>query len=83
MNRTRTVKHTESAPEEMRKEYRFDYGKGRPNRFAKEMAGASPLVVVVVDSDVAEVFGTAESINRALRALISAVPGAKGKTAQR
>lgn len=83
MKRTQTDKQTKPATAEMRKEYRFDYDKGRPNRFAKKMAAASPLVVVV-DSDVAEVFNTAESINRALRALISAVPGAsKGRTAPR
>jgi hypothetical protein len=81
MKKTRTGNRTKPASEEMRKEYRFDYGKARPNRFAKQMADASPLVVVV-DSDVAEVFGTAESINNALRALISAVPGARGKPAQ-
>jgi hypothetical protein len=81
MKKTRIAKRTKPASEEMRKEYRFDYGKAQPNRFAKQMADASPLVVVV-DSDVAEVFGTAESINNALRALISAVPGARGKTAQ-
>ena len=67
----------------MRKEYLFDYGDRRPNRFAKQMGTASPLVVVV-DSDVAEVFRTAESINRALRALIMVVPAtSRGKTAQR
>ena len=81
MKRTRTVGRAKLAPEKMRREYRFDYSKGRPNRFAKQMASASPLVVV--DSDVADVFSTAVSINRALSALISAVPGAKGKTAQR
>ena len=82
MKKTQAVKRTRQAPDEMQKEYRLDYRKARPNRFAKRMAAGSPLVVVV-DSDVAEVFGTAESINKALRALISAVPGVKGKTAQR
>lgn len=56
----------------MRKEYRIDYTKSRGNRFAK-LAIEEPLVVMV-DADVARVFTTSESVNRALRALISAMP---------
>lgn len=57
---------------DMRREYRIDYTKSRPNRFAK-MATEEPLVVMV-DADVAQVFTTSESVNRALRALIAAIP---------
>jgi len=46
--------------------------KARPNRFASRMREA-PLVVLV-DPDVAEVFTTPESVNQALRALITAIP---------
>ena len=53
-------------------EYRFDYGQARPNRFAGKLE-AAPLVVVL-DPDVAEIFTTPESVNTALRALISAMP---------
>lgn len=53
-------------------EYRFDYSKSRPNRFA-DKAGETPLVVVL-DPDVAEVFTTPEAVNKALRALITAMP---------
>ncbi len=57
---------------EMRAEYRFDYSRSRPNRFA-DQAGVTPLVVVL-DPDVAEVFTTPEAVNKALRALITAMP---------
>jgi hypothetical protein len=56
----------------MAKEYRFDYSKAKPNRFAGRMKDA-PLVAVI-DPDVAKVFTTAEQVNKALRALISAIP---------
>ena len=56
----------------MAKEYRFDYGKAKPNRFASRMKD-SPLVAMI-DPDVAKVFATAEQVNNALRALISAMP---------
>ena len=58
--------------EAMAKEYRFDYTKAKPNRFADRMKD-SPLVAVI-DPDVAKVFTTAEQVNKALRALISAIP---------
>ena len=56
----------------MASEYRFDYGKAKPNRFASRLKDM-PLVSVI-DSDVAKVFTTAEQVNNALRALISAMP---------
>lgn len=55
-----------------RSAYRFDYSKDKPNRFAARMKDA-PLVAVI-DPDVAKVFTTAEQVNAALRALISAMP---------
>ena len=58
--------------EEMSTEYRFDYKKAKPNRFASRMDD-SPLVVVL-DPDVAQVFTSAEQVNKALRAIISAIP---------
>ena len=57
---------------EMEKEYRFDYSKAKPNRFAGRMKDG-PLVAVI-DPDVAKVFTTAEQVNKALRALIAAIP---------
>jgi len=53
-------------------EYRFDYAKAQPNRFAAQMA-QEPMVVVL-DPDVAAVFKTPEAVNRVLRALIATMP---------
>ena len=71
MKKTPTKKSRKVA--EMASEYRFDYSKAKPNRFANRMKDA-PLVAVI-DPDVAKVFTTAEQVNKALRALISAMPG--------
>ena len=57
---------------EMSAEYKFDYKKAKPNRFARRMED-SPLVVVL-DPDVAKVFTSTEAVNKALRAIISAIP---------
>lgn len=51
-------------------EYNFDYQKAKPNRFA----ASERARMVVLDEDVAAVFATAESVNKALRALIEVVP---------
>jgi hypothetical protein len=67
------------APDDLRPEYRFDYRKARPNRFASRMD--KNRVVVVLDSDIAQVFTTPEAVNNVLRALITTMPArAKGKT---
>jgi hypothetical protein len=63
--------------QEMAAEYRFDYKKAKPNRFASRMKN-EPLIVMV-DPDVAKVFTTSEEVNKALRALISAMPEKKTK----
>jgi hypothetical protein len=60
------------ASETLRPEYRFDYTKARPNRFAGR--GVSKSVVVLLDPDVAKVFKSAESVNSVLRAILAAVP---------
>jgi hypothetical protein len=49
-------------------EYKLDYKRSRPSRVKD-----SPLVVVI-DPDVARVFTSAEQVNKALRAIISAMP---------
>jgi hypothetical protein len=61
----------ETTSSEMLSDYRFDYRKAKPNRFAS--TGAS-RVVVVLDPDVAVVFRTPESVNSMLRALITTMP---------
>ncbi len=56
---------------QMPKEYRLDYGKSRPNRFASRMQGDT--VAVVLDPDVAEYFDSSDSVNALLRSVISAL----------
>ena len=72
MKKTSVRKKPQPRPEDMRREFRFDYKKARPNRFAAEMA--SGTVAVVLDPDVAEVFKSSESVNALLRSVISALP---------
>ena len=57
-------------PDDLRAEYDLDYSRGRPNRFASEIGGT--VVAVTLEPDVAAVFDTSESVNRALRSVISA-----------
>lgn len=64
--------------QDMAPEYRFDYRKAKPNRFAARMKD-EPLVVMI-DPDVAKVFTSSEQVNKALRALISAMPKKKAET---
>jgi hypothetical protein len=53
-------------------EYRFDYTKAKPNRFANRVRPGS--VAILLDPDVARVFQNAESVNTVLRALLSTMP---------
>jgi hypothetical protein len=57
--------------DELRAHYRFDYSKGRPNRFASRLG--EEAIAVVLDPDVAAVFTTSEEANQALRVLIGAL----------
>jgi hypothetical protein len=56
--------------DELAKEYRFDYSKAKPNRFAAQMG--KDTIAVVLAPDVATVFQSAESVNAALRSVIAA-----------
>jgi len=58
--------------DELRDEYRFDYSKAKPNRFASRVEQSR--LVVALDPDVPEVFTTPDAVNKALRALIEAMP---------
>ena len=57
---------------EMRREYRFAYRRARPNRFAPFMKDGA--VAIVLDPDVASVFGSSETVNSLLRSVIKALP---------
>ena len=59
----------------MRAEYRFDYTRSGPNRFAGRVREGS--LAVVLDPDVASVFDSAESVNSLLRSVIAALPDSK------
>ena len=59
----------------IRGEYQFDYSKAQPNRFADKIGGEQ--LMVVLDQDVAAIFKTSESVNQALRAVITSMPIAK------
>jgi hypothetical protein len=71
MKKTQTNKK-QKASDEMRREYKLDYNKSKPNRFAE--SASQGRAVVVLDPDIAEVFDTPESVNNVLRALITTMP---------
>ena len=58
-----------SNKDELLPEYKFDYGKAKPNRFA-----TAERTVVVLDEELSKVFKTPESVSKALRALLEALP---------
>lgn len=64
----------ESTVDDLLPEYDFDYSKAKPNRFA---ANHKRRLAVVLDEDIAQVFTTPESVNRALRAFLEAIPHAE------
>jgi hypothetical protein len=54
--------------EDLLPEYNFDYSKAKANRFAQK------VINVTLDEDVAKVFTDSESVNNALRAILTALP---------
>ena len=72
MEKTSAHKKLPVLPDEMRRSYRFDYTKAKPNRFAAEMGAGT--IAVVLDPDVAAVFQSAEAVNALLRSVIAALP---------
>ena len=72
MKNTSPTKRKSAREDGLRSEYRFDYAKAKPNRFA---ARATPgAVAVLLEPDVARIFKTSKSVNTALRALINVMP---------
>jgi hypothetical protein len=53
----------------MRTDYEFDYSRAKPNRFAVQMG--RPVVAVVLEPDVASVFGSSAKVNAQLRSIIA------------
>ena len=62
MKKTTASKPRKKAAE-MSAEYKFDYKKAKPNRFAARMK--EKPILVVLDPDVAKVFTTTEEVNKA------------------
>ena len=79
MKRTFLTKSHDSVSDDMLPEYKFDYRKARPNRFAERIYKDRRLVML--DPDISKVFTTSESVNAVLRALIITMP--KSEKAQR
>ncbi len=66
-NRKEVLPETDLQPE-----YRFDYRRAKPNRFADRMKPGA--VAVVLDPDVASVFQSSEAVNHLLRSVLLALP---------
>jgi hypothetical protein len=66
----KTPKSRGKSPADMQAEYEFDYTKAKPNRFAGRIA--KDRLVVLLDPEVSKVFTDSESVNAALRRLITA-----------
>jgi hypothetical protein len=75
MKKTSDPKKKTATRETMRSEYRFDYNKAKPNRFAAKMSEGT--VAVVLEPDVAAVFKSSKAVNALLRSVISAMPPTK------
>ena len=72
MKKTTVSKVQRGTAQDLRAEYRFDYSKSQPNRFAGRVN--KDQVVVMLDPDIAVVFTIGEAVNRVLRALITSMP---------
>lgn len=75
MKKTLARKKKPEDREALRSEYRFDYSKSKPNRFAAKMSEGT--VAIVLEPDVAAVFNSSEVVNTLLRSIISAMPSSK------
>jgi hypothetical protein len=77
MKKTLIRKNRQDGKAELSSEYRFDYRRAKPNRFANRMAGGT--IAVVLEPDVATVFKSSKTVNALLRSVILAVPQSKSK----
>ena len=72
MKSTSPAKPKTKREDGLQSEYRFDYTRAKPNRFAPRTQPGS--ICVLLDPDVASVFRDAESVNAVLRALMATMP---------
>jgi hypothetical protein len=63
--------------DDLRPEYRFDYRKAKPNRFAAKLKKGGKLIVL--DPEIAAVFADSKEVNAVLRALLRTMPKGKKK----
>jgi hypothetical protein len=75
MKKTSAPKQTTNSQDALSTEYRLDYSKSKPNRFAAKMSQGA--VAVVLDPDVAAVFKSSRTVNALLRSVIKAMPASK------
>jgi hypothetical protein len=74
----KTTSHPKPKPSRsggLQREYRFNYTKAKPNRFANRVGTGS--LAVLLGPDVARVFQNAESVNTVLRALLKTMPASR------
>jgi len=76
MKKAPARKSKRGSSDQLRDEYRFDYSKAKPNRFASRVDRSR--LVVVLDPDVSAVFTTPDAVNKALRAFIEGMPTTSG-----
>ena len=67
------ISDPDTISDELLPEYRFDYSKAQPNRFAAHQAQTRTIELA---PDVAAVFTSQEAVNAVLRALIQTMPQA-------
>ncbi len=65
---------TEDLEDELLPEYDFSCMKEKFNPYAAQAARRQSLHSITLEADIAEVFQTSEQVNKALRALLEAVP---------
>ena len=80
MKRHSTNKRPRRTKDEMRGEYRFDYAKAKSTRFAGRIKNGA--VAVILDPDVAAVFGSSDKVNALLRSVIATLPRRGSKRAK-
>ena len=67
------MKNKEDTEHDMLPEYNFDYSKAKINRFTIKQS----KITVTLDADIDEVFKDSEAVNRALRAILLALPNSQ------
>ena len=77
MKKTLARKREQAKQEKLRSEYRFDYRKSKPNRFADKMS--EDAIAVVLEPDIAAIFKSSKTVNALLRSIVSAMPQSNRK----